>query len=1279
MLLLSVVIALVPFGSVLLAMTSEEISKFPSQEKMKYEEEIRVLPNVLETIKKRELQETVSFQSRQVLVRESISKDGMVKLKRARKVISGIPGEGRKAVIVAEGFEGPWPPLGWTVIQTCTDSTHYIPAWWTQSDYDQHTGSYSARLWWSWEHQDEWLITHSIILTGSASCLYYASFWTYGWEGSVHGDHYYVKVSTDNGTTWDVLLDLSNLTGNGWNTWDYPYVMDLSSYAGDTIKLAWHGVDGPTNDGLWYIWLVDDVEVWYPSEHDIGVTTIYSPTGTYMPLVSVTPSVEVENFGANNEIFDVTFKIYDDTETEVYSETEENLTINQGETQTVNFPAFNTALGTYTTEAYTVLPPDEELSNDTLLSAFNVSLAVPEDTIHYDGPNNNDAIGLPTGGTYEAAIRITPTELAGYDGWQIKSVIFYHYEAATHSCAAKIYEGGTPTSPGALIIREPCSTSDTGWHRIDLANPVLLDTCKDIWVSVEVTHAAGEYPIGIDAGPAVAGKGDWINSTGTWEELLDYDLNYNFNVRALVEIAIQNHDIGVTTIYAPTGTYIEGVSVTPSVGVENFGGSNEIFDVTFKIYDDTETEVYSETEKNLTIYYEETQTVNFPAFNATVGTYTTEAYTELPTDEDLSDDTLRSAFNVSPALDVGITALYFSNNSVEWPPNYTTQYPRTDEEFIGAVISNNCDNTISDIIVQFLIDDVPIGEDTIGALLSHDAIVVDYLWTLPEPSTENKRVAVKTDPYDHILETNEDNNDSSETVSIYYVVTPHSNPPTGRAYDLRTDVYGEFNNWGWESSEFWDAFLTQISSLSLWDHAERVMLGFIGAPWAYVCGIRGHCYGMASSSTLYFEDPSLKPVQKPTFAMEKEEAKYEISNYQQKMFLDVLRFMLSPASDPATEYTKLLSKIRHDKLPTMILSQKYATSAYKILERGDFKIVYVYDNAYYYGPGETKTIWPRICIFDFRNDTNDFWSYGRECLDYEMYQNDTNMYCYGFPYRNYSDASKGDVLVQYPRREIGYWSKNLLRGVYSAFRELLIMSAKFMVTIACPVDGLITDQHGRKIGFSGDSLVNEIPDASVDTALDVEIYYLPDNLEYTVQTTAYDTGMMMLNIVIPVESDIVRHVQFDSVQLEQNTKTEISFTHSSTNFPMEVDIDGNGTPDTTLYPSYNGTDLLTGIELSPDEEIIPDSYDLCPLYPNPSSSTIQIRYALPKVQDVTIEIYDITGRTIETIVNGYHEAGYHLAVWEGKDKTGKRLTPGVYFCRMKTPDFVATRKVILMQ
>jgi hypothetical protein len=219
----------------------------------------------------------------------------------------------------------------------------------------------------------------------------------------------------------------------------------------------------------------------------------------------------------------------------------------------------------------TPLDKNERLSTG---SDQSVPLNPLEEIITYHVGPAVDAIGLTAGGTYQAAMRITPTEQAGYDAFGIIAVNWYHYEAGTHSGNIKIYAAGTPTSPGAEIASVPYTVTGAGMKRIDLTSSVDLPITEDIWVSVQITHAAGEYPIGIDAGPVAAGKGDWIEYGSGWQELSGAGYPYNWVIETVVDLTTQfEHDVGVVEVVEPaTGV---GSAFTPDVKVKNFGLNDE--------------------------------------------------------------------------------------------------------------------------------------------------------------------------------------------------------------------------------------------------------------------------------------------------------------------------------------------------------------------------------------------------------------------------------------------------------------------------------------------------------------------------------------------------------------------------------------------------------------------------------------------------------------------------------------------------------------------------------
>jgi len=97
------------------------------------------------------------------------------------------------------------------------------------------------------------------------------------------------------------------------------------------------------------------------------------------------------------------------------------------------------------------------------------------------------------------------------------------------------------------------------------------------------------------------------------------------------------------------------------------------------------------------------------------------------------------------------------------------------------------------------------------------------------------------------------------------------------------------------------------------------------------------------------------------------------------------------------------------------------------------------------------------------------------------------------------------------------------------------------------------------------------------------------------------------------------------------------------------------------------------------QQNLPRVFALGKASPNPFRGHTTLRFALPKATKVTLEIYDHTGRRVRTLVNTELSAGYHTATWNGTDDHGRKLSSGLYFYRMVTPEYRAVRKVLLVR
>lgn len=83
------------------------------------------------------------------------------------------------------------------------------------------------------------------------------------------------------------------------------------------------------------------------------------------------------------------------------------------------------------------------------------------------------------------------------------------------------------------------------------------------------------------------------------------------------------------------------------------------------------------------------------------------------------------------------------------------------------------------------------------------------------------------------------------------------------------------------------------------------------------------------------------------------------------------------------------------------------------------------------------------------------------------------------------------------------------------------------------------------------------------------------------------------------------------------------------------------------------------------------------VHPNPFLESITIKCSLPKPENVTLDIFDITGRCVRTIYYGHKEAGTHSVQWNATNQEGFKVSSGIYILRLRIDSEVLSRTVIL--
>jgi len=139
--------------------------------------------------------------------------------------------------------------------------------------------------------------------------------------------------------------------------------------------------------------------------------------------------------------------------------------------------------------------------------------------------------------------------------------------------------------------------------------------------------------------------------------------------------------------------------------------------------------------------------------------------------------------------------------------------------------------------------------------------------------------------------------------------------------------------------------------------------------------------------------------------------------------------------------------------------------------------------------------------------------------------------------------------------------------------------------------------------------------------------------------------------------------------------------------------------DLMIFPPTHGTynaeftvfsddpqNLLTFVPVSAvvlptavNEEVIPAVTVLKGNYPNPFNPVTTIFFSLKNDSRVTLEIYNLLGQKVKTLVNNNLKAGNHSYKWNGKNDHGAGVSSGIYFTRMKAGSYEATAKMVLMK
>jgi hypothetical protein len=207
----------------------------------------------------------------------------------------------------------------------------------------------------------------------------------------------------------------------------------------------------------------------------------------------------------------------------------------------------------------------------------------------------------------------------------------------------------------------------------------------------------------------------------------------------------------------------------------------------------------------------------------------------------------------------------------------------------------------------------------------------------------------------------------------------------------------------------------------------------------------------------------------------------------------------------------------------------------------------------------------------------------------------------------------------------------------------------------------------RLMRVSGNTIIPSEPLAAGDNGEELKVTYYPENDG----TTAIMGAVILNDYPESFEHAMIKfHVPADSIPyaVDNGTLAQTIVDGDVATCYVNIPLSGNSTEYINIAPT---TDVPDTTEIS--------VLALARPYPNPARTRSSLSFVIPSVSVTRLEIYDLTGRKVRTLLDEVLEPGLREVVWNLENSAEGRVAAGVYFCRLEAAGESITRKLIVLK
>jgi hypothetical protein len=192
--------------------------------------------------------------------------------------------------------------------------------------------------------------------------------------------------------------------------------------------------------------------------------------------------------------------------------------------------------------------------------------------------------------------------------------------------------------------------------------------------------------------------------------------------------------------------------------------------------------------------------------------------------------------------------------------------------------------------------------------------------------------------------------------------------------------------------------------------------------------------------------------------------------------------------------------------------------------------------------------------------------------------------------------------------------------------------------------------------------------SKIDNEANTVVIGLIHQLSATPRSTVDAGEGAVANLVFEIDDPSITEIKLEDAK-ETTPAHRLTFVYMRRSTPDQIPLD-------QAHPEFGSVSVaLAGMV----GDGLPTTYSLEQNYPNPFNPSTEFHYSLPAQSDVKIEIFNVLGQRVRTLVNQDMPAGNHSVTWYGDNAEGNAVASGVYFYRISANSFTETKKMMLLK